>query len=99
MCRAGQHFAELYRYPLQVLRKENRHPHAKPLDWVRCLLGCCTDGVIYDPFAGSGTSLLAAEQLGRVCVAVEKEPLHCELIISRWEQFTGARAQRIGGGS
>jgi len=49
-------------------------------------------GDVYDPFAGSGTSLIAAETLGRRCLAAEIEPRYCDVIVLRWEQFTGRRA-------
>jgi DNA modification methylase len=44
---------------------------------------------VLDPFAGSGSTLLAAELTGRVCYAIELEPGYCELTLSRWEQVTG----------
>lgn len=51
--------------------------------------------VVYDPFCGSGTSIIAAEQLGRVCYAVEVSPQYCDVIVKRWEQFTGKTAERL----
>ena len=52
-------------------------------------------GLILDPFAGLGTTLIACEQSGRRCRAMESDPLHCDLIVRRWEQFTGERAEKI----
>ena len=49
-----------------------------------------------DPFAGGGTVLIAAEQSGRRCFAMEGDPLKCDLIVMRWEQFTGEKAVRLG---
>ena len=49
---------------------------------------------IYDPFAGSGTTLIAAETVGRVCLALELEPGYCDVIVQRWEAFTGQAAIR-----
>jgi DNA modification methylase len=51
---------------------------------------------VYDPFAGSGTTLIAAEQLGRRCFALELEPRYVQVAIDRWEQFTGAKAVKVG---
>jgi len=52
--------------------------------------------VVYDPFCGSGTTLVAAEQLGRVCVALELAPAYCDVIVERWQRLTGAKAIRQG---
>jgi DNA modification methylase len=53
--------------------------------------------VVYDPFCGSGTSLIAAEHLGRVCVALELSPAYCDVIVERWQRLTGGKAQRRQG--
>ena len=50
---------------------------------------------VLDPFAGLGSTLIACEQSGRRCRAIESDPLHCDLIRRRWEQFTGEKAERI----
>lgn len=47
---------------------------------------------VYEPFAGTGTTLLAAEMLGRRCFAIELMPQFCDVIIKRWEAYTGAKA-------
>ena len=52
-----------------------------------------TDGVIFDPFLGTGTTMIAAEGLGRACFGIEIEPVYCEVAIARWEEHTGQRAQ------
>jgi len=49
-------------------------------------------GIVYEPFGGSGTTLIAAEQLGRQCYAMELDPVYVDLIIKRWEDFTGRKA-------
>ena len=46
--------------------------------------------------AGDGSTLIAAEQSGRRCFAMEGDPLKCDLIVMRWEQFTGEKAVRLG---
>lgn len=53
-------------------------------------------GLVLDAFAGGGTVLIAAEQSGRRCYAMEGDPLKCDLIVMRWEQFTGEKAVRFG---
>ena len=47
-------------------------------------------------FGGSGSTLIACEQLGRCCYMVKKEPVYCQVIIDRWEEFTGGKAEKIG---
>ena len=49
---------------------------------------------VYDPFLGSGTTLMAAEQLGRKCYGMEISPQYCDVIVKRWEDFTGKTATR-----
>ena len=48
--------------------------------------------LIYDPFLGSGTTLIAAEQLGRKCYGLELSPTYCDVIVRRWQKLTGQRA-------
>jgi DNA modification methylase len=52
---------------------------------------------IYDPFVGSGTALIAAEKMGRVCYAMDLDPRYVQVAVTRWEQFTGQRATRVRG--
>lgn len=57
--------------------------YAKPLEWVRCLIGNCADGDVFDPCLGSGTTLLACEQTGRTCYGIERDPEALEVILNR----------------
>ena len=52
---------------------------------------------IYEPFAGSGSTLIAAETMGRKCMAMELDPAYCDVIVKRWEAFTGGRAEVVLG--
>ena len=50
---------------------------------------------VLDLFLGSGTTLMAAERTGRVGVGVELDPHYCDIVIARWEAFTGKKAERV----
>jgi DNA modification methylase len=54
--------------------------------------------VVLDPFAGSGTTVIACEKAGRKARVMEVEPHYCDVIINRWQQFTGqeARLEDVG---
>ena len=50
--------------------------------------------IVYEPFSGSGTQIIAAERTGRVCCTIEQEPAYVDVAIKRWEAFTGLKATR-----
>jgi DNA modification methylase len=53
---------------------------------------------VYDPFLGSGTTLIAAETINRVCLAMELEPAFIDVAVRRWEAFTGKKAALLSNG-
>jgi len=50
--------------------------------------------LIYEPFCGSGTQLVAAERAGRRCFAMELDPVYCDVAVRRWEMATGRKARQ-----
>jgi DNA modification methylase len=51
--------------------------------------------LVYEPFAGSGTTVIACERTGRTCMAMELDPGYCDVVVRRWEDFTGRKAERV----
>jgi DNA modification methylase len=74
------------------------HPTMKPLALVeRAIENSSRPGdVVLDLFLGSGSTLIACERTGRVCCGVELDPTYCDVIVRRWEAFSGDRAERLG---
>jgi ParB-like chromosome segregation protein Spo0J len=70
------------------------HPTIKPVAMVAdAILDCSARGdIVLDPFLGSGTTLIAAERVGRRCYGMEIDPLYIDTIIRRWQAFTGDKA-------
>lgn len=77
--------------------KSKLHPTMKPVKLVaRFMFNSSRKGdIVADIFGGSGTTMIAAEQLGRRCMMMELDPHYCDVIIARWEAFTGQKAERI----
>jgi DNA modification methylase len=70
------------------------HPTIKPVELVADAILDCTARreIVLDPFAGSGTTVLAAERTGRTCYGIELEPGYVDTIVRRWQAFTGQTA-------
>jgi DNA modification methylase len=77
------------------------HPTCKPnrLFAIPMLLHTMPGDLCYEPFSGSGSQLMAAEQLGRRCCAIELEPRFVDVAITRWERLTGQKAELIDAGA
>jgi DNA modification methylase len=75
------------------------HPTVKPVALVADAIKDCSrrGEIVLDVFAGSGSTLIAADSCGRRARVVEYDPLYCDTIIRRWETFTGKRARLHGG--
>jgi len=75
-------------------QKADLHSTMKPIDLLEELLshGSKRNMTVYEPFAGSGSTLIAAENKGRICYAMELEEKYCDVIIERWQKLTGQKA-------
>jgi len=80
----------------RVLGDEKEHNAQKPVELFAELLGNSTNAgdAVLDPFLGAGTTLIAAETLGRVCFGMDLEPKWVEVAIRRWESLTGKEATK-----
>ena len=76
------------------------HGTQKPVECMRRpMLNNSSPGqAVYEPFSGSGTSIIAAETCGRACYAVELDPAYVDVALRRWEAFTGQQAVLDGDG-
>lgn len=74
------------------------HPTMKPIELISMALNDQKDKVnVYDGFGGSGSTLIACEQLGRNCFMMELDPKYIDVIIERWENLTGGKAVLLNG--
>ena len=53
------------------------------------------DEIILDLFLGSGSTMIAAEKINRRCYGMELDPKYCDIIINRWEEYTGGKAEKV----
>jgi len=77
--------------------KNDLHPTMKPVDLIINALkhGCINNEVVLDLFGGSGSTLIAAERTNRHAYLMELDPKYCDVIVKRWEDFTGNTAKRV----
>lgn len=77
--------------------KNDLHPTMKPIKLLAKLIQNSSNkgDIVLDLFGGSGSTLIACEQLGRVCYTSELDPKFCDVILQRWEKFTGKKAKRL----
>ena len=74
-----------------------KHPTMKPVALItnQLLISSNKGGIVVDPFLGSGSTLIAAEQTARICYGFEMEPKYCDIILQRWENLTGQKAELV----
>ena len=93
--RAGKYRSTIWDFDKP--RKCDLHPTMKPVALVsNAIYDGTQEGMnVIDAFGGSGTTIIAAEQTNRTCYMMELDPRYCDVIIQRWETFTGEKAERI----
>jgi DNA modification methylase len=80
--------------------KSALHPTTKPVELVSVCVSNSSrsGGIVFDPFCGSGSTVIACERLGRACCALEIDPRYVQVGIMRWQNFTGRQAVRESDG-
>lgn len=83
--------------PKKDREEKTPHPTQKPVAlWVRPIRNhLVVSESLYDPFAGSGTAVIAAHMTQRRCFAMELDPAYCDLILVRWRDHTGVEPVRL----
>lgn len=78
-------------------QRNGEHPTMKPLPLITQLVHNSSRkrDIVLDLFGGSGTTLIACEELGRTCYMVELDPIYCDVIVKRWETLTGEKAVKL----
>lgn len=78
-------------------KKNSDHPTMKPIALISYPIknSSMSNCIVLDPFGGSGSTLIACEQLDRICYTMELDPKYCDVIIKRWETLTGQKARLI----
>lgn len=73
------------------------HPAMFPVALPEAYIEACTssNGTVYEPFTGSGSTLIACEKTNRRCFGLEIDPHYCSVILARWEKFTGQQAKLL----
>jgi DNA modification methylase len=79
------------------IKEQGLHPTAKPIELYEILTERFTrvTDLVYEPFLGAGTTLIACERLGRKCRAVEISPAYCAVAIQRWADMTGGEPELV----
>jgi DNA modification methylase len=87
-------------WPAPRVMGEERHGHAtpKPLELMQRVMKSSApeQGLVFEPFGGSGSTLIGAEQTGRICYTMELTPAYVDVIVKRWENLTGKTAELLG---
>src|SRR5207248_9540481 len=104
----GRNRTNVWEYPgINTLSKQSEegnllalHPTVKPVALVAdAILDCSARGdLVLDSFLGSGSTLIAAERVGRICYGIEIDPLYVDVAIQRWQRQTGEQAIHAASG-
>jgi len=86
---------DVYDIPNKMQEEKKYHKSIKQLDLIITLVRDFSDKYVLDPFGGCGTTLIACEQTGRTCYMMEIDPRYCQVIVDRWQSYTGEKAEKL----
>jgi DNA modification methylase len=88
-------------WEIEHVKSETGHSTQKPVECMRrpIVNNSSRGDAVYEPFSGSGTTIIAAEMTGRRCLAIELNPAYVDIAVRRWQDFTGGIATLDGGAS
>lgn len=95
----GKPYSEDDVWEFNRTNKNDLHPTMKPVELVKNALkhGSKSNNVVLDLFGGSGSTMIASEEIGRKSCLMELDPKYCDVIVKRWEEFTGKKAELLNG--
>jgi len=88
---------DVWKFPRVVGDERFGHATPKPVEMIRRAIksSCPPDGIVGEPFGGTGTTLVAAEAEGRSCYIAEIDRRFCDVILTRWENYTGEKVKKV----
>ena len=94
-CFHGERYKQEDIWEFQRTLKNDLHPTMKPIPLIENAIENSSQSgmIVIDLFLGSGSTLIACEKTGRQCFGMEIDPKYCDVIIKRWEDFTGNKAE------
>jgi len=96
----GSHFGVIDSSHASETNVLDKHPGAFPVFLPETLIPihCKNNANVFEPFAGTGTTGIACERLSRRCYMMEIDPTYCDVIVKRWEDYTGKKAELLNNG-
>lgn len=94
----GDRYSSVFEYLTNNTKLKDElyyHVHQKPMEFVEYTVCCFSKNLVFDPFGGSGTTIIAAEKNQKKCYTIEIGAAHCQTIVNRWEAFTGQKAVKV----
>ena len=92
----AKHIATVEAFP--NTQQSDEHGHGKPIAWIQAIFAGIGGDIYLDMFGGSGATMIACEKLKKTCYTMELQPFYVDVIITRWQDFTGKKAIHIESG-